>query len=728
MSPPNGDPSDLDRQASTRRSIMSDATDDDYDLNAMAVSDGFRPGDASQQPAAPVPAPAPSSHPNPQGPLPTLDPVGGISQKLAADVHRRPSSITKAHRPHDSLTLRNDGLNSGAASNIPPASDPAASGSHIVRMESPYEGPSGPSHPYALYAQRTLSNLTVSTDASTLGASQQFPGQAGPSHPYTLYTQHTTPVHEGSQQHIPLGFTAMAGGYQRQLGPDGEDAGGLIGPLGHTEELPPYTRYPTEAFTRRDVPSETATPISAPGNGAANGLVIGPSADTPSTPDTDSNSQSRNSIPGAGGIGIATRNPEYSSTEEDLPRPRSIQSSRTMPSDSSHHDINAAARDISEKPSLKGWRRVAKKKMCGIIPYWAIGLLLFFIVAVAGIMGGVLSKILGTEEAEQQEEEYTRPAPVLPDPLSELPPGLPALAVGSFGLPMMEPEQTSRSCFNDSTEAQAWGCSIPGRTFSMSVSMIPNASETENYELTLAPFNATNSKYIWGTAPPNIPEPMALRLVNDTFEPGRSPAWWMMVTYNKTVIVSENDFKTASGASKRSAWTYEDYPEDGFGHTQFKKKSTTAVDGDKPWICTWPETTLEIFIFPSQNSSLVLTTTTSGFAAPTPTATSASESASATPNLYRPYPRMIKFLERRRSGDFEPAPSCRQVEVFSGGHQDRPVVDEYGKPKIVEIVENDRAQLLEKLSNNDKREEFGALRLRDNGLELTDCGCLWRMT
>jgi hypothetical protein len=89
---------------------------------------------------------------------------------------------------------------------------------------------------------------------------------------------------------------------------------------------------------------------------------------------------------------------------------------------------------------------------------------------------------------------------------------------------------------------------------------------------------------------------------------------------------------------------------------------------------------------------------------------------------------MIKFLERRRSGDFEPAPSCRQVEVFSGGHQDRPVVDEYGKPKIVEIVENDRAQLLEKLSNNDKREEFGALRLRDNGLELTDCGCLWRMT
>lgn len=736
MNPANGNSWGLDRQASTRRSMaMSDVTDDDYDLNAMAVSDGFRPDDASSTtapqrsattPSTETTATPPSSRSSPLVPPPTLDLAGGIPPKLASDMQHRPSSISKAHRPHDSLTLRNDGLGAGAAGSFVPGPAHAANASHIIRMESPFQGPSGPSHPYTMYPQRTLSNVTLSTDVSSLA-----PSQNGPAHPYALYTQHTTPVQEGSQQHIPLGFTAMAGGYQRQLGPDGEDAGGLIGPLGHTEELPPYTRYPTEAYTRSP---EAGTPITTPGTGTD--AHASPSANANASTTTGistlaasstRNPSIANPIPGAGGIGMATRNPEFSSTDEDLPRPRSNQSTRSTPSEASQHEINTAAQEMAEKPRMTKWQRRARKKMCGIVPYWAICLLFSCVVIMASVMAGVLTTFLGIDGGSEEEtEEYTGPpSPVMPSPLPYLPPDLAPLAVGSFGLPLMEPSQASRSCFNDSTQAQAWNCNIPGRTFSMNVSMIPNASEIENYELSLAAVDPFNSRYIWGTAPPNVSIPISLKLVNDSFEPSRSPAWWLKIAYNKTVIVSENDFKTASSPSKRD-WTYTDFPDDGFGPTHFKKKSTSAVDGDKPWICTWPETTLEIFIYPSQNSSLVMTTTTTGFPAPTSTATSPSETPP--PGFAKPYPRMIKFLERRQSFDFDPPPYCRQVEVYSNGHKDRPVLDEFGRPVIVEIVENDRVRLMEKLANNDKRGDLGAMKIRDNGLELTDCGCLWWMT
>lgn len=403
MIPANGNPSDLDRRPSTRQSMAmsDDATDDDYDLNAMAVSDGFRPNDAS---SASTQRTLPSTETTVTPPPPTLD-AAGISQKQASDIYRRPSSVSKAHRPHDSLTLHNDGLGAGAVANFPSSSGNAASGSHIIRMESPYQGPSGPSHPYTMYPQRTLSNLTVSTDSTSLGSSQPYSGQNGPTHPYTLYTQHTTPVQEGSQQHIPLGFTPMVGGYQRQLGPDGEDVGGIIGPLGHTEELPPYTRYPTEAYTRRDVSSESGTPVTGsatattdPTSSVATNLGANITAST-----TTNSTNARSMIPGAGGIGIATRNPEFSSTDEDLPRPRSHQSTRSTPSQASQHEINTAAHSVAEKPTMTKWQRRARKKMCGIVPYWAICLLFSCVIIMASVMAGVLTTFLGGYDDDSNE-------------------------------------------------------------------------------------------------------------------------------------------------------------------------------------------------------------------------------------------------------------------------------------------------------------------------------------
>jgi hypothetical protein len=60
---------------------------------------------------------------------------------------------------------------------------------------------------------------------------------------------------------IPVGFPGLNTGYHRQIGPDGEEQD-IIGPDGHTEQLPPYSRYPQEGPTKASLVVEAApTPV-----------------------------------------------------------------------------------------------------------------------------------------------------------------------------------------------------------------------------------------------------------------------------------------------------------------------------------------------------------------------------------------------------------------------------------------------------------------------------------
>jgi hypothetical protein len=148
------------------------------------------------------------------------------------------------------------------------------------------------------------------------------------------------------------------------------------------EELPPYTRYPQESFQNKpeNESGDSTAPVTASDEAGARtvGLTI---------------SSTVQPIPGAGGIGLATRNPEFSSTEDlsALPQ-RSASSIRSRSSVESYHQINGAAQDFAEKPSPSKWQRRAKKKLWGIVPYWAICLLLSGIV----IMGIVMGTVIGT--------------------------------------------------------------------------------------------------------------------------------------------------------------------------------------------------------------------------------------------------------------------------------------------------------------------------------------------
>jgi flagellar biosynthesis/type III secretory pathway M-ring protein FliF/YscJ len=147
------------------------------------------------------------------------------------------------------------------------------------------------------------------------------------------------------------------------------------------EALPPYTRYPEQSFPgSTQAEAASSSPVAA---GASS--VEGSAAVTTA------------GIPGAGGIGIATRNPEYSSTEDNLPVTRSARGANS--SDTSQSDsINVAAQKFAEKLPSGKWQRRARRKLWGVIPYWAICLLVLGLIVVGVVMGAVLGILLKSDK------------------------------------------------------------------------------------------------------------------------------------------------------------------------------------------------------------------------------------------------------------------------------------------------------------------------------------------
>ena len=158
----------------------------------------------------------------------------------------------------------------------------------------------------------------------------------------------------------------------------------MIGPDGHMEQLPPYTRYPEEAYQRKalGIPTPQPAPVQSMQS-------LPQSATQP--------------IPGAGGIGLATRDPEYASTD-DLAvanSPLSRQSVRSFASETSHHEINTAALSVvNEKEQPKGWRAAARKRVWGVVPCWAIVLAIIMLILMGVVIGAVLGTVLGTKLRE----------------------------------------------------------------------------------------------------------------------------------------------------------------------------------------------------------------------------------------------------------------------------------------------------------------------------------------
>ncbi|KAF4955804.1 hypothetical protein FSARC_11757 [Fusarium sarcochroum] len=732
----NGKDSSISRHSSTRRSRSlrlstgSGVTDDGYDLSAMMVADGFRPTDNATASSSTNPSsnsntqhePSLSSAESlsqPTASTKSSQPAARASSEITPAIRDRPSSISKPHRNHDSLALRNDGTPAADRSHV--RNNPSlSSDSPIIRAESPYTGPSGPSHPYQMYPQRTMSMATTSTAANAVvPEDRSYGGPRGPTHPYALYPQNTTSG-ESSNPSIPVGFNGLGGSYQRQIGPDGEEAGDMIGPLGHMEELPPYTRYPDNAYVPKPTTQTPPSPVSP----------VSPVSE-PSSPTSTRN------IPGAGGIGMATRDPEFSSTDDDLALPRTRPSVRSNVSEASQHDINTAAAEVSEKPTVNKWQRRAKKKLWGIVPYWAICLLIVGLVLMGIIMGAVIGTMLSRDHKPPPPEHDGSPPTTTtyePEVLTAIPTDLPPVATGRFAFPNIDPSQTASSCFNDSQQESAWSCDIVFPLYSIEIKDVssPKSKTDVAYKLKIETISNDRVTFPWDTRPPIIVDPVSLTLVNDTADSTRGIAWWLKTSYNKTVVVSDKDFR---GKGKRG-WDYddkEDY-EDYNSFHRFKNKMVNVQVGEQPWVCTWPNTIVEIFIYPSENASipLVRPTSTTSTSHDKPTSTDPYTVPTGTGIwdwTIPPYPRVFKILERR-VWDEDSIATCTQCEVVGNGTVCEPMKDDYGKEITVTIVEDEE----DSTSSFSERSDVGGKQFprdlfkRSSTPGLSDCGCLWRST
>ncbi len=257
----------------------------------------------------------------------------------------------------------------------------------LSRAQSPYQGATGPSHPYAMYPQdiglaRTPSMATTSTIRQP---ERSYSGPSGPTQPYGMYPQNIVPE---AEQVAVAGFPGMDQEYQRRLGPDGEDVDDLIGPDGYAEQLPPYTR-----FANGKPPKYTSRMGSIRRSGVP--------------PNYMSEVGSRRSaLLATPGESQETLN----SSRHDPNSSRDIANSANPFGDSSTQ-LNPTATSLpkDEGGSFKERVRAKSKKRvrvcCGVLPCWLL-FVMAIVVILAVIMGGGIGGMIAHKHLQQATEYH----------------------------------------------------------------------------------------------------------------------------------------------------------------------------------------------------------------------------------------------------------------------------------------------------------------------------------
>jgi len=359
--------------------------------------------------------------------------------------------------------------------------------------------------------------------------------------------------------------------------------------------------------------------------------------------------------------------------------------------------------------------------------------------------------------------------------LDILPADLPALEIGEWTLPPLIAAQAPSTCFNVTTQAQAWGCSIQGfGPYYMELQRQPGERPTCDYTLQLYAandsFGGYSSKYAWGTTPPYTSEPKKLRLVEDPEEPGYGPAWWLEQAYTKSVILPEDRFPGPTGTTpaRRRRRRRDTTDSDSAGNGDDKKDGDGKRKGNIPgppmpfinpgsngWLCEWPDVRMEFLIYPKSNNSLKFdpsktfpTSFPTGTEFPIPSSTASGQGSVPTPYGFPdgdgdgdggsglgfdmpmmgpkmlPYhPKVIKIRERRIPSPDDTA-ICRLIKVKDKGQSHDPVLDvTTGRP--IEVVIPEKEFDAHEMPGQEKRwVDATELFARDNpnaGL----CACIW---
>ncbi len=254
-----------------------------------------------------------------------------------------------------------------------------------AQSQNPLQTESGPGPSDGTYSrsrsQRPDSMATISTVATPLAE-----GSLRPTHPYTLYPQNAFPETDNtpaaSPQPIPVGFTGLNRQYERRRGPDGEEQD-IVGPDGHAEQLPPYSRFPDSRPPNSNLSESRAAAAPSPNESE----VI--------------------TVPVAAPAGSMSQ--DTLALSPNVSGPHSSRSQMLPPASPAHSPMS------EKRWREKNLREKGETRVCGRkVPLWMIALgfltVLLFVIVIGGYFGARSKKDeLDEEEPDEEEPDEEEP-------------------------------------------------------------------------------------------------------------------------------------------------------------------------------------------------------------------------------------------------------------------------------------------------------------------------------
>ncbi|KAF1999595.1 hypothetical protein P154DRAFT_215597 [Amniculicola lignicola CBS 123094] len=699
--------------------VFDDAFELDDEDDFMPVSDGFRPSrlsggwngggagqdhdrDRNRDDRPPLATPTPADAAD-------LRRMASRNSTMKTHFPRRESTSQDARNPP--THARNLSAQAAALQHRMSVSS-TASFATMAPADSPL--PAGPSHPYGMYPQHTMARSLSVTTTATQGQPLQPISLQGPTHPYNLYPQNVVEDPEETplppQSHIPVGFPGLNTGYHRQIGPDGEEQD-IVGPDGHTEQLPPYSRYPEEGPTKAALAAEaSSTPVEpTPPSPLSPPSPHSPPSPRPRSPSIDDEISPLAPLLSLAAPSEAHRHSRYQEVQDPIP-----------PSSRSSSNLENS---ILEKESFisNRKRKWHNRRLCGKIPYVVVAILIILVLIFAIVLGAAIGTFVaknnknndkgggggGGKDDNKNHEADPSPQVTGPGSLFDASPiptdaALPPLPTGSFALPLGIAQESSPACLMQANQLNAWSCKMTFAPLVLNINLF-NASVSPS---TPQP----NQGILYGVQPPNIMN-APLQLVTDMDYKAFGPAFHFQTMYDKLVVLSSNEFAAGANIRKR-----QEKPPPNFRH-RFQ-----VQPGDTPWYCFWNQTFLEGYIYVTDESSAASMTAfpsawptafpsvvsepsetpgptpssplSSSFSSPLSSPLSASPSP--TPVAKRqsenelrrlpPYPRIVKVEERRLPGTTEPY--CQKMRLLDNGAL-IPALDSDGNEITIFLQEDD---------------------------------------
>ncbi|KAF2828828.1 hypothetical protein CC86DRAFT_287819 [Ophiobolus disseminans] len=737
-----------------------------------SVSDGFRPADASR---------GLDSDRQDHDRNDTLQRHTSVSKPSDSDL-RRTATRNSTAKVRDPVHNRGPSNPSPLAHRASVSS--TASFATTSHGENPFELGTGPSHPYGMYPQHTMTRTLSTATAATDRQPHRSMSLQRPTHPYAMYSQSgldeglddDTPLEPAQpavppiQTAIPLGFPGLGTGYHRVLGPDGEEQD-IIGPDGHTEQLPPYSRFPDEGPTKASLAAEMSAsrtvPVSNPGLDAEDPFNTPVSPVSPLSEDSFS-APTLPSAPLLPPITPARLPPQRPETQTG--NVAAVTSTYSVPaqvpaepSDSSSASLLSSEQSFSEKEKdgytkiKTSWR---KKKLWGRIPMGVVVVVLILLLVFAVALGAAIGTFVAKKHQNNRNKEGHR-RPSGDDPMPQVtgthgslfdatpiptPSGLALLPTGAFSLPLGIPQESNPGCLTQANQYSAWSCKL---TFAPLVVTI-NTTQTNNGPRQLASMKTGSSvpdgAILYGLQSPNLSlEPM--QLVLDLDYKAYGPAYHFAARYDKLVILRPDELSAGSGLSNRQ------------DDKNFRQRFQVRP-GDFPWYCFWNNTYIEGYIYVEDNSTAASFTAfptvppsgspsasydVAGFlatasslaspfpitgplpsgssaaaATPAPVARRDSQNDASAPPRMPPYPRIVKIEERRTANSG--SPYCQQMVLLDNG-KIAPATNGNDGPKKIYLQELDPNydDTWAARTSNAKRDDS----LRERSDPSSACHCQW---